>query len=466
MAQTVTDSSFFAKKMTLRHFLTSRTTWGVLFLGLVAASWAFLPGVLSKSDDPKGSVSEAQTVYVKTMVLECRAEFKIPVWYSGEIVARRKTMLGFQRNGRIVEVTVDEGDWVNEGDVIARLDHRQLSARIKQLGAEMLVAKARLAELEAGPRQEAIRSAAANLSDLRQQRKNSQLDLERASSLLPRGAISQQEFDQVDFQVKAIDARIAAATAQLDELVTGTRVEKLQAARAGLEGAQAANELAEYDLDDCTLKAPFSGNITRRMTDEGAVVDAGQPVIELVESEHLEIHVGLPVELAHQLETDDTLSVETGKQSTDAKLRSKLSALNTATRTQKVVLTLDKTAAEKGVVDGQLGRVKFENVNQIASFKLPTSAIVNDQQGLWSCFTVEAQGQNQIARRQSIDVLHFQGDFAYVRGTLSDGQLLVTDGLQRLSNGQVVQMVDMTEANREFDSVQIKKTATDARSLR
>ena len=266
MDPTTTDRSFFSRKMTLSQSLTWRAAIVLGLPTLVICGWIFLrPLLLSQSQNNDETITaKSQSVFVETIKLQDQAQYEIPIWYTGDVVARRKTLLGFQRAGKVTGVTVDQGDRVTRNQVVASLDHRQLSARIKQLGATLEEAQAQFNELQKGPRQEAIRSAAANVEDLDQQLENALLDLARAKNLLPKKAISQQEFDQTQFRAKTLKSRIDSANAKLDELKSGTRSEQIDAAAARVASAQAANEVAEHDLDDCTLRAPFAGTITLR----------------------------------------------------------------------------------------------------------------------------------------------------------------------------------------------------------
>ena len=442
--------------MTLGQILTSRTTLTLLLAaGAVCALVFLVPALSGDRTDPGESEpeSEPQIVFVNLATLHELPEMHIPIWYSGEVRAKRKTDVGFARGGKVNEVLFEEGDFVEEQTPLAILDSRQAAARLKQLQAEVNVATAVRDEMSEGPRTETIRAAKADVKDLEQQLDNAVIDLERSVRLLDKKGISQQEFDQSELAVKSLTTKIAAAKAQLDLLETGTRQEQMDASEARLAAAAAAVELAQADVDDCTLKAPFSGMIVRRMLDEGAVVDAGTPVYSLIETDHLEFHVGVSAELANTISRGQTVSVNFGKTQADATLKSKIKTLDVATLTRKIVFTFDETAAEQGIIDGQIGQIQFEQVTETKCFKIPVSAIVNDQQGLWSCYTVSKSDGQQIAKRQSIEVLHFDGDWVFVRGTLSDGESIVTDGLQRLTSGQLVQSLEPTYTAKAPESL-------------
>ncbi len=438
-----TNSFFFGKKLTLGHFLTWRVLLATLFGFATLAAFLWLPSPLFEPAPADTQADKPQAVFVKTIEAIAEDHYKIPIEYTGEVVARRRTDLSFQRSGMVKEIFFDEGDEVKENQVVARLDDRQTRAELKKSNAQVVVAEARYDELEEGPRNERIEAAKASVDELQQQLKNAQLDLERAKTLLPKGAISQQEFDANLFLVKTLDARIASAESNLDELEVGTRKEQLEQALGNLEAARGEAELAEHNLDDCSLRAPFSGTITRRMVDEGAVLTAGMSVFRLVESNHLEVHVGLPNGMVSSLKIGSKVDVIINNETVKATLSRSLSEIDVSNQTQRVILTLP---VDSPAVDRQLVRVRFEQTQNVEGFQLPVSAIVNDQRGLWSCYTLVDEGKDKIAKRQSIEVLHFQGDWAYVRGTIAEGDLLIADGLQKIANGMVVKLAPNQEA--------------------
>jgi len=79
--------------------------------------------------------------------------------YTGEIVAQNTSDLGFERGGTMTQLLVTEGQWVNQGTPLARLDDRQLIAQTQDLLAQKQQALAQLKEMEAGSRAETIAAA-------------------------------------------------------------------------------------------------------------------------------------------------------------------------------------------------------------------------------------------------------------------------------------------------------------------
>jgi hypothetical protein len=74
-------------------------------------------------------------------------------------------------------------------------------------------------------------------------------------------------------------------------------------------------------------------------------------------------------------------------------------------------------------------------------FWLPIKALVRGKRGLWSCYVAEPDSdspQRSLVVRRDVEILHNESDSVYVRGTLSDGDQVIIDGIHRVTAGQLV----------------------------
>jgi HlyD family secretion protein len=117
-----------------------------------------------------------------------------------------ETNVGFKIPGRVIEISVDEGSVVKEGDVLARLDSAELSSLVAQNRAFLQEASARLSELREGSRSQEIEQAKANVIAQEAELKRAKQDYERADVLYKNGAISKSQFDT---SKSAYDVRVA-----------------------------------------------------------------------------------------------------------------------------------------------------------------------------------------------------------------------------------------------------------------
>jgi len=282
---------------------------GVLLAGGMVAVF-LLPGS-SDADQPAQPAS--QRVPIRAVRITPVRSYLQQRTYTGTIAALRTSDLSFERSARLIAVEVEEGDRVTPNQVLAQLDSRHLLAQKKQLEAQRAEAAAQLAELIAGPREQTIAAARAQVRDLAAQTKLRELNLQRRKELAVGDAISPEEFDRTRFDLQASEARLEAAEQQLDELVAGTRKERIEAQRAVVARLEAMLAGVKLDLEDSTLRAPFAGRIAARFIDEGTVVMPQTPVLRLVEDDALEARIGLPADVAASLEPGTEHDVTVGE---------------------------------------------------------------------------------------------------------------------------------------------------------
>jgi HlyD family secretion protein len=190
--------------------------------------------------------------------------------------------LGFQTGGRVTEVLVREGDAVQGGDQLAKLDHAELTARYQAADAKLAQARALLAELEKGARPQERGQARAGVDAAHRQMEEAQAELTRARKLYEGGAISREDLDRAETAYTVARARAAQAQEQLSLVNVGTRAERITAQRAVVREAEAMVAQGQAALDNTVILAPFPGIITVRHREPGEAVSPGLPVLTLL----------------------------------------------------------------------------------------------------------------------------------------------------------------------------------------
>ncbi|MEM8737553.1 MAG: efflux RND transporter periplasmic adaptor subunit [Planctomycetota bacterium] len=382
-----------------------------------------------------GDAEVVRALPVPVVAVKTEPGYRITRAYSGRIEARRASVLGFERSAEVVAVAVREGDEVGRGEVLARLDTRQLDTRKRQWTAEYDAARAMLDELVAGPRAEDIDVARAEVARRRALLERVKIRTARVENLHGRSAANDDELNEAVFELQASEAELAAADAQRRELENGTRPERLASQRARVAQLEALIAAVEVDLEDSVLKAPFAGTIRRRAVDEGSVVSAGQAVVELVEGGPREAWVGLPVEVASELAVGERSRLSLGDRELTGRVKAVLPTVDPRTRTVDAVFEFEASEMSDGAVPGRIVRLSLEDEVAESGFWLPTSALSRGTRGLWSAFVVSEAGRIE---RLDLEVLHPEAGRVYVRGAAVAGDLVVAEGVHRLAVGQSV----------------------------
>ncbi|MEL6739377.1 MAG: efflux RND transporter periplasmic adaptor subunit [Planctomycetota bacterium] len=185
---------------------------------------------------------------------------------TGEIRSKFRSVLASQAAGLVLEIGVREGELVERGRVLARLDSEIASLEVERLEAEVAAAEGETREAEA--------------------------QLDRAARDLER--------------IEELDRRGSSSAAQLDEFRTevATREALLSQARGRESAARASLSRARRELRDHEIKAPFDGRVVARMTESGEWVDVGDSIVELVSVSEMEVWVDVPERLVGALVID------------------------------------------------------------------------------------------------------------------------------------------------------------------
>ena len=203
-------------------------------------------GCGSRSGDQNGRASAATWVRVVPVAVKT---IEKTLTHTGQVEAWRVANVGPEVGGRIARIYVNQGDWVNKGQVLAELDTRSMRLQKEQAEAAVAVAKANL--------------------------ETAQRTWERISRLHEQGMVTDQDYEKAQLGLKS--------------------------ARAQLQQALAALHLAEYQLDVSIMKAPFDGVVTGKWHEEGDVINPmmglagrGSGVLTVVDPTRVKVTIQVP----------------------------------------------------------------------------------------------------------------------------------------------------------------------------
>ncbi|RMF36301.1 MAG: HlyD family efflux transporter periplasmic adaptor subunit [Alphaproteobacteria bacterium] len=187
-----------------------------------------------------------------------------------------------QAAGRIVAISVEEGDRVAEAQLLFSLENTQQVAAVQAAEARVEMAVARLDDLRTGSRAEEIAVIRAELARAKAERDLAAANLARGQRLLEKGNISQAQFDNERAALESARARVAEIEARLRVAELPARDSRRQAAEAELEAARAEAAAARAALDDRVVFSPVNGTVDRVFYETGEVAGAGAPVISIL----------------------------------------------------------------------------------------------------------------------------------------------------------------------------------------
>ncbi len=169
----------------------------------------------------------------------------------------------------VVEVLVEEGQLVRQGDVLLRLDDRQYRHQVALAGAELDLVKAQLQRLLNGARPQQRAEAKALYQAKLAELERAELSWERINDLRQARAVSQQKADDQRTLLASLRAEVAAAKARVELLESPAREDEVQMDQARVQAAEAQLQLAQVQLERTQLRAPRDGQILKVHVEAG-----------------------------------------------------------------------------------------------------------------------------------------------------------------------------------------------------
>ena len=290
--------------------------------------------------------------------------YKVTKQLPGKLYAVQQSKVAFQIGGKIQSISVDIGDRVEKGSVLAELDNREILANLNQADA-----KYKLAE---------------------------QL-LERFKDLKAQGHISIQELDR---------------------------------AKSDFAVAKSQQDFYKVKFEQTKILAPFNGLIQSRYLDEGTVVNAGLPILEILDSEKVEAHVAMPLSLVDKISLQESYSFDLNGNKVLGVLK-RLSPMSLGGSNNRLAIFEFNTF----FVPGSVINLELEIYENARGTWIPIKALSQSDGGLWSVYTVDRS--NKI-NKELVEVIYYEGTNAFVSGTLKNGDQVIKGGATKVIEGQLI----------------------------
>jgi RND family efflux transporter MFP subunit len=344
-----------------------------------------------------------RAVPVTAGVLERQAAF------TGELRAETRVEVASEVSGRIVELTFEEGDLVERGQVLARVDDALARAREREAEAE-------------------LESARASESEARVLLERARNEVERRVTLVERSAFPAAELDRLRDDVAVAEQALHVAAA------------RREAAEASLGVTRTERGLSE-------IRAPLSGVVSLRHVSTGAMVSPQAPIASLYDPDSLRFVVRLPESALGAVEVGTSSSIRLdGLPGTtlDGHVVRVGAEVSRESRTVEVLLAV---TAEATLRDGMFGRGRIVTARSAESSLLPKEAIVEGDGDDYSFWAIEEDGT---VRRVPIEVQLRNADAVAFRAEREASRAVLAPPMG-LSDGVRVEVVEESAPVRSAD---------------
>ena len=375
--------------------------------------------------------------------------------FVGNLEAKQRVALAPRVDGRVLEIAVQEGDTVEQGDLIVQLqlnreqgevDAAQSEVGIKQADVNNAEAELRAVEAEVAEAEAAVEQSKADLKEQEAELELAQTNQKRARMLVKQGAESQQFLDNSTRDLNAAKAQTEALKAALNssQKALNASKERVASARSAIAGQQAALKqaqtrvgIATENLDFNRITAPISGVVGNIEPKIGDYVEAGELVTSITQDNALELNVGVPLEQASKLKIG--LPVEIIDQKGEAIAEGDISFISPrADRSSQAVLVKAAFNNNGKLRDDSFARARII-WSEDSGLLIPTEAVSRIASETF-VFVAEEQEQENgqkalVAKQRPVELGAIQGQSYQVISGLNPGEKLITSGILNLADG-------------------------------
>ncbi len=194
--------------------------------------------------------------------------------------------------------------------------------------------------------------------------------------------------------------------------------------------AQANNQRALVKFKQTKILAPYNGIIQSRFLDEGSLVNASVPVLEILDDAYVKAKVAVPRSLMQTLVIGQSYSFEIDADTVDATL------MRMAPMPERGSINrLGLFEFSQFFNPGATARLVLNVTESKSGAWVPLNALSQAEQGLWTVFT---QSSDNLAEQDYVELIHIENKMAFVSGTLKTGDRVIVGGASKVAQGQFI----------------------------
>lgn len=390
----------------------------------------------------------------------------IPTYFeaTGNLASDAQTDVAPAVSGKIVQVNFDIGSYVNQGDVLIRLDDRDARIRLEQTQSQAQQSQSAVlqAQTQVDSARANVRQAQAQLGLSENERfdinqiaevKNAKAALDlaeteytRAARLLETGDISRSQFDQrkaqrdqarSQYQTALNGANQRSAAIRTAQAQVDTALAAVKAAQSASKAAQTQIASAQKALNDTNVLAPISGFVSERVADVGEYISPNTPntkIATIVRTSVLRMKIDIPEQSIGKVATGQNISLQTSAYP-DRNFAGTVARISPSLVTTARTLTVEAEVpnSEGLLKPGQFATVRITQSKPEPAVMIPVSA-VKTEGNINKVYVV----RDGAAREQIVQLGLLENDMIQVKNGVVEGDMVATSNVGSLTDGVLV----------------------------
>lgn len=337
----------------------------------------------------------------------------------GSLEAQDQVTVSSQGSGNLESISVDLGSAVSRGQVIARIDQRELKLKRDQAEAALHQAEAKLGITRDGKidpqKQPDVRQAVAGLERAR-------YDLIAAKKLFDAGTISNQQYDVYQKTVDQAEARYQAS------------LENVRNLEGIIEEKRAALDLTKKQLADSDIISPLSGVVKEKTASRGEYLQPGKPVVTIVQINPLRLRLEVPETFAASIAKGQVVTLKVDSFA-DREFKGVIKRINPSMDEKSRSLMAEAEVANPNALlrPGMFARSQIVSNSKTMALMVPEKAVVS-LAGVTKIFILEGS----IAVERIVKLGARDGSLVEILEGVKPGERVITSNVEQLHDGSAV----------------------------
>lgn len=347
------------------------------------------------------------------------------VTINGRVSADQEVSVIPKAMGTVVSLDVRLGDQVQEGDTLFVIEQTDMNLSVSQAANGVDMARKSVAQAENG-----LNSARINFELNKEKIENAQLNLERTRQLYEEGAVSKSQLEQ---------AELSASQLNLDALQAQVNQAQIsyQQAQDQLQQAQISYQQAQSGLSNTVVTSPMTGLVSALNVKEGQIAASGQPAATIVNTDTVYIRINVVENVVNSLMEGQKVQISVPaafEGYIDSEIDFVGPSADPMSKLYEVRVYVDNT--QYGIRSGMTGSVKLNLEREEGVIVVPSSAVI-DRDDKLVVYVVQEDKAVEKEVQTGLDT----GEMVHIVSGLSEGDQVIVQGQQYVSDGVTVKVV-------------------------
>jgi len=340
--------------------------------------------------------------------------------YKANLEAYQQGIINSKISAKVVSVSVENGQYINQGDTIATLDDQDIQNNINTAQAQLQI------------NEQQLNSAQVSMEKFKINVDDAKLNYDRQKALLEKKAISQMDFETAEKTFNTAQADYNSGNANIET------------SKANIEAQKVSIQKYQSDLTNTVIKAPISGAISDKALNIGQMTSPGTVLAKVNDISSVYATIQVPQDKISSVKIGQaaTVTVDGIDKTYDGVIQNMDLSADTSSRVFNCKIKIDN--GDKSLLPGIFGKVQLISEQKIEIITVPINALVGSE-GNYSVFI----NDNGKAKKQKITIGETYENNVEITSGVKDGDMVICSNTGSLQDGNEIEVTSKQDGGSE-----------------